>query len=231
MSESSNSSFIMGNCLAAISAVPMENSIAATDGFHSEIHLFDHNGVQAGCVNTLRPYRRLRSNGCSGYTAQGRCNSSRIYFLDENFRETDFLDLNTKRGCSCSGGYESEMTDSMTVCIGSERFIVGAFRKNAYLFDLRGKRLTRLCEATDGEILTDFVYTGDGVFAMGALNGSTTTISVSDNGATTRGILQNCYTLRMLIPIQNEIYGLFGKGYILNRIEKIYSNGVLNLPE
>ncbi len=231
MSESSNLNFILENCLAAVSAVPLEDSIAATDGFHSKIHLFDHNGAQTGCADTLRPYRRLRSDGCSGYTAQGCCNSSRIYFLDENFRETDFLDLNTRRGCSCGGSFESEMTDSMAVCIGSERFAVGAFRNNAYLFDLNGKRLTRLCETAEGEILTDFVYTGDGIFAMGTLNRNTTTISVSDNGTTVRGILQSCYTLRMLIPIQNEIYGLFGKGYILNRIIKIYSNGVLNLPE
>ncbi len=231
MSENSNLSFVLGNCLAAVSAVPLENSIAATDGFQSKIHLFELDGTQKGCVDTLRPYRRLRSDGCSGYTAQSCCNSTRIYFLDENFRETDFLDLNTRRGCSCGGSSETEMTDSMTVCIGSERFAVGAFRRNAYLFDLKGKRLTRLCETAEGEVLTDFVYTGDGIFAMGTLNGNTTTISVSDNGTTARSILQSCYTLRMLIPIQNEIYGLFGKGYILNRIIKIYSNGVLNLPE
>ena len=119
----------------------------------------------------------------------------------------------------------------MVTSIGNEMYIIGAFRQSAYLFDSDGKKLTKLCSTEDNEVLTDFVSLGNGVFAMGTLCGNTQTITVSDGETVQSGILPRGYTLRMLIPEGNILYGLFGRNYLYNLIVKIYENGDLSLPK
>lgn len=227
--------FILNNSLGAVSAITDENSTFATDGFECKIHEFDSENNYIDCHRTIRPYRRLRSNdnGC-GNTALGCCNSARVYFLSENFRETGYvqLDISCEWGCGCSCGCDdlSEITDAMLVNSGNETYIIGAFRKSAYLFDINGNRLTKLCSADGNEILTDFVTLGSNSFAMGTLCGNSQTVTVSEGDNIQSAVLARGHTLRMLIPSGNELYGLFGREYIYNRIIKIYSNGILQLP-
>ncbi len=232
MNNNSNQSFVLNNCLSAVSAIPFGECIYATDGHECCIHVINNNGCEECCRPTLRAYEKLRSNTQAGQiTALGRCTGNRIYLLSEGFSETGRIDLETRRGSSCNcGSGGSEIQDASLVCIGNEVFIVAAFSKGAFLFDSRGKRVTRLCSTENNEILTDFISLGNNVYAMCTLCGRTQTITVSDNGNTLSSILQSPFTLRMLIPKGDEIYGLFGENYIYNKIYKIYSEGRLSLP-
>ena len=203
----------------------------ATDGINCRIYQFDLNCscCTQCCKDTPRPYRRLRCNIDGSITALGCCNTARVYYLDCNYCETGYTDLDTliRNSCDSYGG----LTDASVTVIGNESFIVGVFEKAAYLFDQSGKRLTKLCAAEENEILTDFVANGNNIFAMSTTCNSRQTITVSNGGSIQSGILERGYTLRMLIPKGDEIYGLFGRSYIYNRIIKIYSNGVLALPK
>lgn len=235
MADNIYRNFILNNSLAAISAVALDDITLATDGQECKIHEFDVAGNFNEYHCTARAYRRLRVNDQTCLTtALGCCNSAKVYFLSDRFRENDYVELDTscEHNCGCVCGCEdfSELTDASITVVGNEELIVGAFRKSAYLFDMDGRRLTRLCTADDGEILTDFISLGNGIYAMGTLCGNTQTVTVSDNGNTQSAILSRGYTLRMLIPDGSEIYGLFGRNYIYNRIIKIYSNGILSLP-
>lgn len=229
-------SFILNNSLAAVSAVMKDGRIHATDGFENIIHRFDGDGTFIEHIDVLRPYRRLRNDSESPcFTALGcSCSSGRLYFLNSNFTETGYTDIDTScpQGCGCSKGCDdlSEVTDASLTFIGEERFIVAAFRKSAYLFDMNGRRLTRLCSAEADEILTDFISAGNGVFAMSTLRNSTRTVTVSDNGKIFTGILDPSYSLRMIFYFNGDIYGLFGRGYIYNYICRIYSDGEFSLP-
>lgn len=236
MTDNIYRNFTLDNSLSAVSAVVLENSTLATDGHECTIHELNINGNYNCRHRTTRAYRRLRDigNNCN-YTALGCCNSARIYFLNSFLRETDYTELDTtcKNSCSCSCGCDDfgELTDGSLTTIGGELYIIGAFRKSAYLFDMNGKRLTRICETEGNEILTDFISVGNDTFAMGTLCGNTQTITVSANGDVQTANLNRNHTLRMLIPDGDEIYGLFGHNYIYNRIIKIYSNGILTLPK
>jgi len=232
MNNNINRSFTLNNCLAAVSAIPCGEYTYATDGHNCCIHIIKNDCCDECCQPTLRPYQKLRLNSDAGQrTALGQCTGRRIYLLSDNFCETGYIDLSLSRNSSCGcGGTNGELVDASLVCIGSEVFIVGAFANGAFLFDSGGKRLTRLCSTEDGETLTDFISLGNDVYAISTLCGRTQTITVSDNGNIHSAILQGCFTLRMLIPDGNEIYGLFGQNYIYNRIYKIYSNGILTLP-
>lgn len=235
MEENNCRGFILSNSLAAVSAVPFDNYTCATDGVECLIHRFELDGTSDDCIRTIRAYRRLRRNSdtCTT-TALGCCNSNRLYFLTDNYIEQGYteLDVSCEYGCGCDCLCDdlSEVTDASVTVIGSDEYIVAAFRKSAYLFDMNGKRLTRLCVAEEDELLTDFIYPESGLFAMSTFRNNRFTITVSDNGTVHNAILERGNTLRMLIPLEDGIYGLFGRNYIYNRIIKIYSDGVLRLP-
>lgn len=228
-----NRSFILNNSHAAISAILDLSETLATDGFECEIYRINQQGDIIQCMQTFRPYRRLRYNNGGQTTALGCCSSNpNIYFLTDNFRENHYVTLNIacSGNCNCGCNTTWELTDASLTTIGNDTYIIGAFRKNAFLFDLEGKRLTRLCSADKNEILTDFVSLTNGNYAMGTLCGSTQTITVSDGENIQSCVLSKNYVLRMLIPKGDELFGLFGQGYIYNKIIKIYSNGILRLP-
>lgn len=223
-------SFILDNCLSAASAIPTENNIYATDGQSCCIHIIKCNCCNQCCQSVLRPYIKLRNNTQVGQiTALDRCNSSRIYLLSDNFCEEGYIQLNSS-SCGCGGGNMGCLEDASLVCIGNEVLVVGVYPKGAFLFDTSGKRMTKLCQAEDGERLTDFIVLENQIYAMCAVRCNTQTITISDNGMIQSGILGNCLRLKMLIPKGNEVYGLFSQSYIYNKIIKIYSNGRLTLP-
>lgn len=233
MLDNTYRSFILPNSLAAVSATAASCETLATDGTESVIHRFTPDGAFCETINTVRPYRRLRQgNGC--YTALGcNCASAGLYLLSSRFDEQDYISLDVGGcNCNCNCGCDDfgELTDASITYIGDKLFIVGAFRKSAYLFDTSGKRLTKICTAESDEILTDFISLGNNVFAMGTLCGNTRTVTVIDNGKELSATLERGYTLRMLFSENGNIFGLFGKNYIYNRIIKIYSDGVLSLP-
>ena len=209
--------FILPNSLAAVSVMTKNETTYATDGIECRIHVFDENGVRCGCVDTLRPYRRLRSNGsCQNMTALGCCNQARLYFLDENFSEIGYVELEKSCngetdcgcgcGCNCSVNRESfsvspnEFTDASLTRIGNEEYIVGVTPKNACLFDTCGRRVAKICQAECGEIITDFINPRNDFFAMITQNGKIRTVTVSKDGIEQSAILVNGYTLRMLVP-------------------------------
>lgn len=237
MNTNAEKRFVLNNSLAAISAVLSEDSITATDGIECKVHIFDNCGVcSSDCRETLRPYRRLRlSPDGEFFTALGCCALARVYFLDLCFNEFCYIDLDTSDGsgcgCLCRSDRLSELTDASLTVIGEEKFIIGAFRKSAYLFDMNGRRLSLICETEKDEILTDFISPSQSLYAMGTLKGTTQTVTVSDNGIVHSAILERGHTLRMLISSENrEIHGLFGRNYIYNKTLPIYSDGILNLP-
>lgn len=232
MQNNISRSFILKNSLAAVSVTFFGGGFIATDGIECRIHRFDENGRYVCCGEAVRPYRRIRVfNGCA--TALGcDCGDPKLYLLDENLDEYDYVRLDIS-GCGCSCGCEDfgEMTDASLTTIGNEIFIIGVFRSSAYLFDSTGKRLTKLCGAVGEEILTDFISLGNDIFSMSTLNKSVRTVTVRDNGRESSAILERGHTLRMLFEHEGDIYGLFGKNYIYNRIIKIYSDGTLILPK
>lgn len=226
-------SFTLNNSHAAISATVDSLETLATDGFECQIYRLNTDGDTIQCHQTFRPYRRLRTYGGCLITALGCCEGNlNVYFLTENFRENDYITLNSSCGSNCNWGCSNwgELTDASLTQIGNDTYIIGVFRKNAFLFDLDGKRLTRLCTADNNEILTDFVSLTNGSYAMGTLCGNHQTITVSDGNNIQSCALSRTHVLRMLIPQGDELFGLFGRGYIYNRIIKIYSNGILTLP-
>lgn len=224
-------SFILPDCLAAVSSVMTENHVLATDGATCNIYEFSNNGCFDECHKTIHPYRRFRKNqSCEGYTAAVSCSPARIYYIANNFIEQGYTELSTSHRNSCGCSDFCELTDVSAITIGNEKFIVGAFQTAAYLFDSNGKRLTRLCSTERNEILTDFVYSGEGLFAYATATETNREISVSDNGTVQTALLGKNNNLRMIFIQNGQIFGLFGQNYIYNRIYKIYSNGKLWVP-
>ncbi len=228
--------FTLNNSLAATSATLNSDEIVAVDGINCLFHRLNQCGDYLCSESALRNYRRLRRGTENSYTALACCEQARVYFLDRALNEFCFVTLDADDGCgyTCSCGCEDfrELTDASVTSIGSEQFIIGAFRKSAFLFDINGKRLSKLCEADRNEILTDFIQVAPETYAMGTLRGDVTTVTVSENGIAKSAILERGHTLRMLFSNESgEIFGLFGKNYIYNKIVKIYSGGILTLPE
>ena len=233
MQNNIQKSFILKNSLAAVSATIFNDGLIASDGIECYLYRFDEEGRHSCVIQTARPYRRIRISG-ECITALGSdCSEPKIYLIDRNFQEYDYVRLDISGcgcGCTCNCEDFGELTDASLTKIGSEIFIIGVFRNGAYLFDNSGKRLTKLCATSQSEILTDFISLGNDVFAMSTIDVNTRTITIRDNGHESSAILDRMYTLRMLFEHNGEIYGLFGKNYIYNRIIKIYSNGLLLLP-
>ncbi len=221
--------FTLESSLAAVSAVMLGGSTLATDGVSPFIFEFDLNGNQTACHKTERPYIRLRAVE-GGFTATGGCGGQRVYFLNSQFNELDSVLLGEPCHRQAYNNHTGCLTDATLTRLGSESFIIGSFEKSAYLFDTCGCRLTKLCTADTGELLTDFVPLGDGTYAMATKNSCGQSVTVSDGKSTQTASILNGYTLRMLIPSGNELFGLFGKSYIYNRIIKIYSCNTLLLP-
>jgi len=239
MNETRCNRFVLNNSLAAISAINKENRILATDSFNCSVHVFDSCGNFCGCESTLRPYRRLRYDCASdSFTALSCCNQPYVYCIDNHLNENGYITLASgENGCNCETNCANEandcneLTDASLTRIGGELFIIGVFRKGAYLFDINGKRLTKLCTADKNEVLTDFIAFGEEKYAMSTINNGVRTISVSENGITRSGILHKHFSLRMLFEDNGIIYGLFGQKYIYNQIMPIYENGILTLPD
>lgn len=241
--------FILPNSYAAVSAMMQNERIYATDGIECKIHTFVSDGTAVDTLCTLRPYRRLRTYSTTEMmTALGCCNQNRVYFIDGNFLERGFVELdsscgteqNCGCGCGCNCAINSDvcscgadgLIDASLTCIDNQAYIVGVFPKTACLFDMNGKRVTRVCQADCGEILTDFINPKQDLFAFSSLKGNIRTVTVSENGISQSAILGRGHTLRMLIYSENnEIHGLFGNNYIYNRMIPIYRNGILVLPQ
>lgn len=238
MSENNCNTFILNNCLTAVSAATQNGNILATDGIECKIHIFDGCGHFCGCEKTERPYRRLRYDTQSNsFSALCGCNRAALYCIDCGFNENGVIELDTsdEHRCSCRCGCDcddfSEPTDASITRIGGEPFFIGAFSKSAHLFDSNGRRLTRLCKADRDELLTDFIAFGEEKYAMSTLKNGIRTISVSENGVTKSAVLNRALSLKMLFAENGIVYGLFGKKYIYNRIMPIYADGTLNLPD
>ncbi|MBQ3229556.1 MAG: hypothetical protein IJB49_00915 [Clostridia bacterium] len=223
MLNESTRSFMLGNSLAAVSAVALNEATLATDGNDSKIHIFKRNGAPNGFIETARAYRRLRcleSNG--GLTALScRC-ERRLYFIGSEYRELGYTEL--ELGC------ESELSDASVASIEGVQYIVGATRSNAFLFDMNGKRLELICKADRNEAITDFIRPKPELFALASEKNGVKTVSVYENGVYSSAIVPREISLRMLIYKDDIIYGLFGFGYIYNRIIPIHSESRLILP-
>lgn len=225
----SRRTFTLNNSLAAVSAVPLEDTTLATDGNNCKIHVFEADGRYSECIQTVRAYSRLRRDGQSdSFTALGCCNSTNVYFIDENYNENASVLLDAP--CDCNNSGINGLTDAMLTCVDGERFILGAFAQGAYLFDMNGERLSVLCASEQNEILTDFITFGEDRYAYSTLCGNTRTVTVSDNRTVLSSNLERDYTLRMLFAYDDTVYGLFGRNYLYNHIIPIYSNGRLILP-
>ncbi len=229
MLENLQGSFMLNNSNAAVSADLKDGNVFATDGFCPHVWEFSQDGTLLCQHPAIRPYRRFRynENACVT-TALGCCNGNNVYILDKELKELGYINLNglQRDGCTSYGA----LTDASATVIGSELFFVGAFADGAFLFDNQGKRLTRLCSVEKNEVLTDFIATGEDIFAMAVICDNAQIITVTCGGIIYNGILAPKYTLRMLFFKNNSVYGLFGQSYIYNRIFKIYSNGVFYLP-
>ena len=216
-----------------MSADLSEDLIIASDGLNCLLHFFGSNGDFQRTESTIRPYRRLRRSKHNGlFTAIGNCEIPTVYFLDCNLNEFCLLELEAENRCDCRNYNPDVLIDASVTKIGNESFIIGAFQNAAFLFDMNGKRLQKLCEADRNEILTDFVSVGQEIYAMSTLRDKTRTLTVSDNGNIKSAVLNGNYNLRMLLPSENgELFALFGRNYIYNKIIKIYFQGELSLPE
>lgn len=238
MNDSHLSVFILNNNLTADSAAIRDCETLATDGLTPQIQKFDRCGKFTDAISTARPYRKLRYvEQNQSFTAFSCCNRPLIYCTDGCFNENGRILLDTTEESDCNGtiyyGSEcfSELTDASVTFIGDAIFFIGAFANGAYLFDISGKRLARLCKTEKNEILTDFISFGNEKYAMSTLKNGTRTITVSDNKKIQSGVLSPDISLKMLISDGEEVYGLFGQGYIYNRILPIYTNGILALPD
>lgn len=228
-------SFILNNSLAAISATICDGKILATDGINRMIHsVYSDRCCSCDCTATARPYLRLRRNACgNGYTALSDCNSRRLYFLDSCFNEQGYINLCPSAcpcPCSCNSG-AGALTDAMTVLIGGSCYIAASFNDKAFLFDSSGACISLLCEAHRNEYLTDFIIFGSDRYAMGSACDGRQTVTIYDNGNIQSACVDRAFSLRMLLCVNNEIFGLFGQSYIYNKIIPIYSSGILTLPQ
>ena len=219
-------SFTLNNSLAAISAYMQSSAVLATDGIGSTVYSISDCSIEA--IPTQRAYRRLRVSDSGTMTALGCCADTRLYFISECFEETGYVSLDSSiRSCGSLG----VLTDASLTTVGDEPFIVGAFESGAYLFDMHGKRLTRLCSAERDETITDFISVGNELFALGTSKNGLTAITVVDGGKEYSGIVSKSVSLRMIFSVGRDIYALFGQSYIYNRIARIYSDGSFTLPD
>lgn len=221
--------FTLNNSLAAISAVKRNEAITATDGQSRQILVFNADGVQTDCVSATRAYRRLRHINDIGYSALSCCESPDVYMLDSGFNEIARVTLDIP--CDCAKRGINGIFDAELILRGGEIFITAAFAKGAYLFNKSGERLSRLCKADCGEMLTDFITLGEDSYAFATLCKGAQTVSVSENGCVYSGVLPRKYVLRMLFCENAKVYGLFGRNYLYNHIIPIYVNGILLLPQ
>lgn len=144
----------------------------ACDGVRTVVYEFDASGQPAGCYNTVRPYKALRSDAYSGgFLALGGGCGRDIYYLDANMRETGaicpagegsaryvgiavngaLLDVTYDHRiirCTRSGGYIGTLNTSRggTVFLGYDEYTEG----NALAVEEDG----RLYVAVDGETCT-----------------------------------------------------------------------------
>lgn len=238
MNESNLSVFVLNNNMTADSAAIRDGKTLAADGLSSQIQIFDLCGSYCDCASTARPYRKLRHvTQNQSFTAISCCNRPLIYCTDGCFNENGRILLDITVGSDCNACFPTdsecflELTDASVTFIGDTAFFIGAFAKGAYLFDIDGKRLTRLCKTDRNEILTDFISFGNEKYAMSTLKNGIRTVTVSDNKKTQSGVLSPALSLKMLMSEGENVYGLFGQSYIYNRIIPIYTNGVLTLPD
>ncbi len=223
MANENTKSFMLNNSLAAVSALPLEEQILATDGFTPKIHIFERNGVFTDTAPTARAYRRLRCNPLNGnLTALACCNEARIYFIGTEYRELCYCDLKDMG---------NEITDASVTLREEGAFIVAANRKNAFLLEPDGRPCDTLCKAEQGEEITDFINPTPELFALATVKNGACTVSVTENGITHTAMLSGKISLRMLLHSGGIVYGLFGFGYIYNRIIPIYFGGRLILPD
>lgn len=215
---------MLNNSLAAVSAIPLSETTLATDGTERKIYVFKRNGTPGDSVDTVRPYRRLRCNESNGnLTALACCNERRIYFIGPEYRELGYAELELEDGC--------ELSDASVTVLGGKTMIIGATRSSAYLFDINGKILEPICEADRYEAITDFIHPRNDLYAMASECDGLRTVTVYDGDDRFSAILSRGISLRMLIYKDPMIFGLFGFGYIYNRIIPIYSDGRLVLPD
>lgn len=219
MADTDNCVFVLGNSLAAVSACDNGNALAVTDGFENNIYMYSRSGVQNGVFSALRPYRRLRYDPVSdGYTAVACCGGDRIYLLGSDLSENGFVKLDIR---SCIGN--DEITDVCVTRSGSESYYTAAFERSAYLFDLSGKPITKLCDFS-GRV-TDFISPTPEFRAAVEDIGGSSLISVYNNGKISSAAVPKGLSPRMLYNIGETVYGLFGRAYIYNVIRTVYFGG------
>lgn len=202
------------------------------------LYLFDDNLRELGSIELQSP--RNCNNGCDcgcEYEHHSRCDCRIGHGCGGGCgHHNDCGSLNygcngnwSSSACVFDGGRYSEITDASVITTQGQTYIVAAFRDGAYLYDADGKCLTRLCKTDGDEVLTDFIYTSDHTYAMATLCGRTQTVTVSKGGNLQSGVLDKGYRLRMIMEQNGEIYGLFGRNYIYNRIINIFSENI-SLP-
>ena len=217
--------FMLNNSLAATSALIKDERIYAADGKECNVHGFDSCGNFLNRICVTRAYSRLRYNESDrNFTALGCGCDNRIYFTDEAFNEQGYVRLSTDGLRFKNIG---AMTDVSTVNDSEGHIFVAAFEKAAYLFDRDGSPLREICRADECETITDLIAFGEEKYAIGTSNGCFSAITVSDGTQKQSIIVDSRLTLRMLFAKEGNVFGLFGHGYIYNRILQIYSNGTV----
>ena len=215
--------FMLNNSLAATSALIRNDHIYAADGKECNIHVFDlcGNFLNRECVT--RAYSRLRYNESDCiFTALGCGCGNRIYYIDTSFNELGYTQLSTDCLQLRAVG---ALTDVSTANTSDGNFIVAAFERAVYLFGSDGKPIREICRADGCETITDFIVFGEEKYAIGTRSNRVSVVTVSDNGEKQIIIVDSRLSLRMLFASGLNVFGLFGHGYIYNRILPIYSNG------
>lgn len=231
MNEINCKTFVLNNRLFADSAISKDENILSVDGVNCNFYQFDVCGSYSDCLPSTRAYRKLRyDNQSDSYTALSCCNRT-VYCLDGCLNENTAITLDPAGECTCACSNPLSLTDASLTRIGNEIFIVGVYTHGAYLYDMNGKPLTQLCRADKNESLTDFIYYGEEKYAMISIKNNMRIVTVSENGSIKSGIVKPNMSIRMLFENDGDVFGLFGKNYIYNRMIPIYANNELTLPE
>ncbi len=215
--------FMLNNSLAATSALIRNDHIYAADGKECNIRVFDLCGNFSSRICVTRAYSRLRYNeGECNFTALGCGCGNRIYYIDTSFNELGYTQLSTDCLQLRAVG---ALTDISTANMADGNFIVAAFERAVYLFGYDGKQIREICRADGCETITDFLVFGAEKYVIGTRSNDVSVITVSDNGEKQSVIVDSRLSLRLLFASGSNVFGLFGHGYIYNRILPIYSNG------
>lgn len=200
---------------AVRSATFFGEEIAAVDGLHTRIFLFDTCGTCIESVNSLRCYSLLRYDPVSnGFVARCDTCGNRVFYLNCFFAEIGTASLGS---LACEGPlYDVTMYDGRLYATFEDRVV-------AYTRD--GSPLCTVVRPRLGVATRHYIRSGDESLTHIVRDGQSYIVHSSD-GCGAGLVVPRGLTLRNFTIQDGDIYGAFTSGYLYTYLVPLVSDGV-----